>query len=236
MYPWLFFGLLFFLASIIALFFSPFFSNLLVVNPSLGTGLVAILSALSAGIVNAIFNIVQAISSERIAKNQVESSILERRTKRRHQILDEQCKVITRGHDGISTEAQEIRGVIRYLWYNYSPNLPQGSLVNLANYNLLVSGNDISVITSEIISLGDKKLIGHWNQMNKIYGELRTLLRHYRKMLMDLSAQTSGRPEAIFGSKEQSQLDRVTERFNSAGGLFKRRLNELRIKEAKISY
>jgi hypothetical protein len=208
------------LVAMIAFFFSSDFQASLAAFPGLSTGLVAVLTVLTTGVISTIVKIID-----------IEHAKSERRNQRSYTIIDEKYKVIIAGINAFEVQFQKYGGEIVSIFSDYSPNLNAAQLEALVPPRLQVS-EQMPILLSEIASLKDEELDRLFFEVLSAWSNVVVSRKSLLDLLQIIIENPKGkRPENLDAVTPPAEFSKTTNDFLTFVGACKRRLAQLRIAE-----
>jgi hypothetical protein len=212
--------LLAFLLVIIFYFFSAEFQGSLSAFPGLSTGLVAVLTVLTTGVIGLIVKVID-----------IEHTKNERRNQRTYAIFDEKYKVIISGINVLEIQFQGYGQDIVSIIEGYSPSLSTEQLKGLLLPQVEIY-DQTAILLTEIASLDDGDLNALWKDVKTAWVKL-VMARQGLIELLEKLIENPGieRPKNLDEASTEEELSKITGTFVTFAGLCKKRLTELRIVE-----
>jgi hypothetical protein len=167
----------------LSLFLFPQVNTLVVENAPLGTGLIALLSTLSAGFINAILNAVQANTIENRTMIELQHSSNERKAQRTQALIDEKFAVINHGFEEIGTQFQLIRERLIQIPLDYHASQTKEELAALVS-NITLNSPTMFIFAAHIGSLRNKALGDTWD---KLVDQFDALVNIFNDLIRELT-------------------------------------------------
>lgn len=218
----------------ISIIFLPTTQSLLTSNPTIATGLIAILSASTAGFISAISNHLQASSAKDLLLAELDYRKEETLRKRINDIIDEKHGVIIAGANVMAEQFESLYHSVSAIIRAYETSLPYDQLKELVSFPYEAYGQ-VAMVRAEVKSLNDEALNHSWENLAQCHSTLTMVHSKLAEAVTEMNNNPESAQSKFNEYANQHACGILRNRFVDEGGGFRSRLAGLRIQASKES-